>query len=158
MHLRSLSICVTLILAPAGCSDEPVSRQVDLPVGWERAASVQSFHQGACSGSAYDPNVHETLDVTAGAGSVDIAYHNAHFRCSQTVEGFVLAGPGTLDVLVQPVDMNPASIARCDCLYEITTNVEARPGTYVVTVSRRWDHKSGSDGVTPVGSASIELP
>jgi hypothetical protein len=119
---------------------------------------VKTFSQGACTGSAYDPNVHETLDVTAGAGSVSIAYHNAHFRCNQTVEGFVRPNSQTLDVLVQPVDMNPATVAKCDCLYEITIGLDAGAGTYTVQLSRRWDHKSGSDGVTLVGSAPVDVP
>lgn len=119
---------------------------------------MKSFSQGACSGSAYDPSIHETLDVTAAPGAVTIAYHNAHFRCSQAVEGFVLPSPGTLDVLVQPIDMNPASVAKCDCLYEVTIGLDARAGSYAVRLSRRWDHKSGKDGVTFVDSASVDVP
>jgi hypothetical protein len=153
-----ISFAVSCLAFSSACSDETTTRPTDLPAEWEAAQRVKMFSQGACTGSAYDPNVHETLDVTAESGSVNIAYHNAHFRCSQTVEGFVRADPGTLDVLVQPVDMNPATIAKCDCLYEITIALDAGAGTYTVQLSRRWDHKSGSDGVTLVGSASVSVP
>jgi hypothetical protein len=144
-------------LVLVACSDDPTPPAVDLPPGWANAQSVRSFTQSACTASAYDPNVHETLEVTGGPASVNVAYHNAHFRCSQLVEGFALAPPGAFDVLVQPIDMNPETVAKCDCLYEVTMELPASPNSYPVRLFRRWDHKSGSDGLTLVGSGSVDV-
>jgi hypothetical protein len=143
-----------LLLAPAACSDES-AKSADLPVGWD-AQRIETFTQSLCTGSPYD-GVPEVVNVTAAPGALHISYGSAHFRCSQSVEGFVKLGVGTADVLVQPVDMNPSSVAKCDCLYDLSMEVNVPRGTYEVTVYRRWDHKSGHDEPLEVGAQSVEV-
>jgi hypothetical protein len=65
----------------------------------------------------------------------------------------------SVEFLVQPTDMNPSSVAGCDCLYEITMATDASTGPATVTVYRRWDHHGGTptDPVL-VGSASATVP
>lgn len=148
-----LFACTVLLWGPIACSGE--SRKADLPAGWESAESIQSFHQADCGGSALDPSVQESVEASGDPRTITVRYHNAHFRCAQTVEAFVLSSVGQRDILVQPVDMNPSRVAHCDCVYELTMNLGVDAGNYLVRVSRRWDHKSGSDGVTFIGSAMV---
>jgi hypothetical protein len=59
-------------------------------------------------------------------------------------------------VLVQPVEMHPSSVTRCDCLYDISVAIEdIRAGSRTVTLFRRWDdHNEPNDPVT-IDSKSI---
>jgi hypothetical protein len=155
-YLQSLS-WIWVLLSCVACSDEESAKKTaDLPAGWD-ARRVETFTQSSCSGSAYD-GVPAVIDVTAAPGAIHVNYGAAHFRCNQSVEGFVRLGVGTADVLVQPVDMNPSSVAKCDCLYDISMGIDVPRGAYEVTVYRRWDHKSGSDEPLEVGAQTIEVP
>lgn len=152
----------TLLLASGALLIGTVSacNKPDLPTGWEDAQSVKSFTQATCSGSALDPNAPaESIDVSASLNAVRVAYHAAHFRCAQSVEGFVRKSTTNLDFLVQPVDMNPSTVAGCDCLYEITMAFSVTPGPTQITVYRRWDHHAGnSPDPMQVGTASVTVP
>ena len=148
----SASLALSL-LACSGSGSKP-----DLPAGWEGAQSVKSFTQAACSGSPGLPNgPTESIDVDAGQGSVSIAYHDADFRCAQTVEGFMRTGPKSVDFLVQPTDMNPSSVALCDCLYEITLAANVVSGPTTVTVYRRWDEQSGNTMPVEIGTDAVTV-
>jgi hypothetical protein len=112
----------------------------DLPAGWKTANAVQHLSQGACAGSGEDPAAPpEALEVTSSA-PLAVVYHHARFRCQQAVEGFVRTGPDHIDFLVQPVEMNPQTVARCDCLYDIELGGETAPDVKMVAVYHRWDH------------------
>jgi hypothetical protein len=142
-----------------GCSGAGSGTKPDLPAGWENAQSVKSFTQATCSGAPDIPGGPiESIDATASAGSVNIAYHAANFRCDQRVAGFVRTGPGSAEFLVQPVDMNPSSVAGCDCLYEVAMVANAMPGPTTVTVYRRWDEHSGNTDPVKIGTASVNVP
>jgi hypothetical protein len=149
-----------LALLALGCSGNSAGVTADLPTGWENAKSVTSFSQAACGGSPLDPAAApEAIDVTVAAGSIHVAYHHAHFRCEQAVEGFVRTGSNAVDFLVQPTDMNPSKAAKCDCLYEITMTANTSAGPTAVTVYRQWDHVGGNP-IDPVevGTASVTVP
>jgi hypothetical protein len=64
-----------------------------------------------------------------------------------------------VDFLVEPTDMNPSKVTRCDCLYEITMTADASAGPTTITVYRRWDHVGGNP-IDPVevGTASVAVP
>jgi hypothetical protein len=143
----------------AACSGKTAPAP-DLPAGWGDARSVAQFSQAACGGSADDPAAPaESVEITAQTRGVSVAYHDAHFRCEQDVEAFVRSSSGTLDFLVQPVDMNPSTVVRCDCLYEIAFAEPAETGSVIVTVYRRWDHYGGNPvDPTEVGSATVTVP
>ena len=155
MNLQ-IVVLATLALSLFACSGS--GRKPDLPAGWESAQSVKSFTQAACGGSADAPGAPtESIAVDAGQGVVNVAYRNANFRCDQSVEGFMRTGSKSVDFLVQPTDMNPSSVAGCDCLYEITmaTNVPSGPTT--VSVYRRWDNQSGGTGPVEIGTATATV-
>jgi hypothetical protein len=157
--MRIGTLGTLFVMFAVSCSSD-TQMKADLPAGWESAKLAESFSQARCSGSAEDPSAPpEAVDVTAAAGSINVAYHNAHFRCEQLVQGFVRVESGGVDVLVQPTDMNPSSVAACDCLYEIKLFESVAAGPTTVTVYRRWDHAGGNpnDPVT-VGTANVTVP
>jgi hypothetical protein len=145
---------VGMVVVPFGCSS---GDQADLPPGWDGAQQMVTFSQSACT-AAMPGTATESIRVTTGKGSVAVAYHNAPFRCDQAVQGFVTVGGGHLNYLVQPTDMNPSSVARCDCLYEIAMNSFVAAGPETVTVYRRADHASGNASAVQVGTASVTVP
>ena len=88
MNTRTITMTGLALLA-VGCSGSGSGVTADLPSEWNTARSVQRFSQATCSGSPLDPAATpEAIDVTVAAGSIHVAYHDAHFRCEQVVEGF----------------------------------------------------------------------
>jgi hypothetical protein len=88
MNTRTITMTGLALLA-VGCSGSGSGVTADLPSEWNTARSVQRFTQATCSGSPLDPAATpEAIDVTVAAGSIHVAYHDAHFRCEQVVEGF----------------------------------------------------------------------
>lgn len=142
-----------LALGSAACGSSP---RTDLPPGWEGAVRIEDFAQLPCEGDAY-AGPPEAIAVQPGAGRLSIEYQHAHFRCQQDVEGFLRRGVGTVDVLVQPVDMDPKTVARCDCRYPITIGLSMPPGSYVTTVFRRWDNINTPNAPVEIGSSSVVI-
>jgi hypothetical protein len=130
-------------------------RQPDLPKGWDDARSVHGFIQFACSGSAYEDN-EEQVEARGAEGQVLVEITDAHFRCAQDVEAFYKVDGGDLDVLVQPVDMDPDGVAGCDCLYELFVLVDhLDERDFDLTVYRRWDNINDDNDPVKIGSAEV---
>lgn len=153
--LTVTSFCAALFPL-AACGDEGAPPSRDLPADWAGANLIDGVRQTACQGSPYD-GTPEAMTAAASGRSIHVAYTPAHFRCAQSVQGFVKLGAGTADVLVQPIDMNPATVAKCDCLYGVEMDIPVTSGAYSVTVYRRWDHQSGGDTPLKIGSASVTI-
>jgi hypothetical protein len=118
---------------------------------------VAELTQAECSGSPLD-NRNEQVSFTPSKGKVDIDYQEAHFRCAQDVEGFFRTTGSGIDVLVQPVDMNPDSVARCDCLYDITILLDpVTPGQHAVAVYRRWDNINEDNEPVRIGGETVQV-
>lgn len=143
------------LLVAAGC-DDARGDDAELPAGWERATKIVDFTQRDCDQTNQEGE--ESIAVDGVAAGIELAYRHAHFRCSQDVEGFVRRGEGQLDILIQPVDMNPRSVAKCDCRYEISANVSAAAGEHAVTVYRRWDNINSDNDPVKVGSTEVVVP
>lgn len=122
----------------------------DLPEGWEDALVVEDFTQGQCQGDPYG-DYDET--VTAEVQGADLAFdwRQAPFRCEQDVEGFYRTEGDRLQVLVQPRDMHPTSVAKCDCLYDLTFAVPDWDGPW--DAYRRWDAINDPNEPVLVGSS-----
>lgn len=137
-------------LGLAACS----SASDDLPPGWEDVRPAKNLVQELCPGSMTFAN--ESATLSGGTGNVGVDYRNAHFRCEQDVEGFFKVGAGTVDLLVQPIDMHPSSVAACDCGYNITFIAEPVPaGTMQATLYRRWDAINSPNAPVPIASAEV---
>ncbi|WP_438013794.1 hypothetical protein WMF18_22980 [Sorangium sp. So ce315] len=131
----------------------------DLPEGWEDATAIEGLTQSECKASAYDETVKETLAATPERGAVRLDYGAAHFRCDQEVEGFVRIAGGKMDVLVQPVDMDPGAVAGCDCRYDIGMTIEGlSKGAVAVELYRRWDNLNEPNDPVKIGAAEVEIP
>ena len=129
----------------------------DLPKGWETAARAKNFVQEVCPNSDMDFS-NERASFAGGTGSIDVDYQDAHFRCVQDVEGFFKTAGDTVDILVQPIDMHPSSVAACDCGYNITFLVEpVSAGTMQTTLYRRWDGQNNSNDPVQIATALVSV-
>jgi hypothetical protein len=126
----------------------------DLPDGWSDAQRVTSLTQTEClTGSPYE-GYDERVEGDLSVSPLQVALREARFRCAQDVAGFYrLAGTG-VDVLVQPIDMNPRAVAGCDCLYDIdiALRLEVDLAPERVTVYRRSDNLSAPNEPVLIGS------
>lgn len=151
-----------LLLALAACTDATYGVP-DLPDGWTDAKHIERFQQAQCSGAS-PGGPPETIEAAANDGSIDITYAHAEFRCQQDVEGFLRQTGEAIDILVQPINLNPPFVARCDCQYDIAITIPAAKrdrypaGTYRLAVYRRWDYINKPNDPVEVGSASVEVP
>ncbi len=148
--MDSLSIrpAVFALFVIAGCGR-------DLPPGWEDATLVEDFTQLECSGSPYEE--YETVlaaEAEAGGG-LRVSWSNAHYRCAQDLEAFWKASATGVEILVQPKDMNPMTVAGCDCLYELSMGVPAPADRGTVTVFRRLDALNPPNDPVRVGEAAF---
>ncbi|HCF61207.1 MAG TPA: hypothetical protein DFS52_24820 [Myxococcales bacterium] len=148
--MRALFGALAFAVAAAGCSG------ADLPKGWEDAERV-SLNQGECEGNPYEGE-QSSVQVSAFSKGIDVACRKAHFRCEQEVEAFVRESDGRIDLLFQPVDMDPGTVAKCDCLYDLTVALEKDPGSYEVRVFRRWDNLNEPNEPVKIGSGSVAVP
>lgn len=123
----------------------------DLPAGWEDAQPVTELVQTECGDSPYEPFT-STVSADLAADPLSIQVTHAHFRCAQDVEGFYRQQGDVLDVLVQPIDMNPIAIAACDCLYDLDITIDTDP-VGSVTVYRRWDNENSENDPVEIGRA-----
>lgn len=150
---RGRNIAVAVSLALAACAQ--------LPAEWDNASAVENFTQSQCTGNPSDLEQRggERISVEAvSGGRLKIDYLDAHFRCDQRVTGYVKTGTGTVEVLVAPADMNPAHVAKCDCLYNISLEVpKLPPGTYDVTVQRRWDNRHSVKMPVRIGTKRVTV-
>ena len=127
---RALVVLGSVLVS--GCSE-------DLPPGWEGAEHVTKLTQSECGGNAYESESSATF--LPGKRKLTLEYEHAHFRCQQEVEGFYKDAGGMLEVLVQPVDMDPGEVASCDCIYDIDIVIESlASGSRQAILYRRGDN------------------
>ncbi len=144
---RQLLLLASLV-AFAGCGP-------DLPAEFKGAVGVNSFVQSECGGTPEEGD-QARVTFTRRDSAIQANLSEARFRCEQEVEGFVKVEEGTIQFLVQPVDMNPDAVAGCDCLYNVTMDVqELEPDAYDVSLSVRGDKQSGQEEPVELGSEKI---
>lgn len=124
----------------------------DLPAGWEDAERVEDFAQAECGDTGELVLAGEARD---GATALSVDHVGA--RCAQELEAWWQpGGDATAEVLVQPVDMSPASVAKCDCAYDLAMTLPvAAPVT--LDVYQRGD-RHGDDDPQPrsLGTVAVE--
>lgn len=161
--LRIVSLLLpTSIIAALGCTDATYGVP-DLPDDWQGATHVDRLTQSAC-GSDPTQGLPEAINLSTDAGTIEVAYAHAPFRCTQDVEAYLRKQQDTLDVLVQPVNLNPPVIARCSCQYDLSLVLPAlkrehlAAGHYQVNVFRRADH-IGDESSEPVavGTGTVDV-
>ena len=129
----------------------------DLPAGWEDAKHVEGLTQSACGGSPYE-DFDERVEGDISGSPLVVAYREAHFRCEQEVEAFYRVVDADVEVLVQPVDMNPSAVAGCDCLYDVDFQIrlEEDLAPTELVLFRRWDEAGGPTEPIEVGRLERE--
>jgi hypothetical protein len=150
--MRRVSWIVWLIAWSSGCSS------ADLPPGWEDAELVEGLKQAPCNRGSLGNNLKETLGWEAKGAGVSVTYDQAHFRCEQDVEAYRRNRSDAIDLLVQPIDMDPSSVAGCDCLYEISMQISAARGAHKLTLYRRWDNDNQPNPAVKVDEADVSIP
>jgi hypothetical protein len=150
MHNMAWTVAALLVVGCGGA---------DLPEGWEDAEAIEGLTQSECKAGVSEDTVQEALVATPERGAVHIEYRAAHFRCDQGVEGFVRTAGGRVDVLVQPVDMDPGAVAGCDCRYDIDMAIKGlSKGAVAVELYRRWDNLNEPNDPKKIGSAEVQIP
>lgn len=145
--MRTPALALAVLLA--GCGP-------DLPAGWERARSLE-LEQSECRGPSYHQQ--SEVQASARAGGIEVRYLRASFRCEQQVEAFLRVGEGGYEVLFQPEDLDPKSVFRCNCAYDLQASFEAPAGTHAVTVWHRGDrYGDGEAKLFQVVSTSVTVP
>ncbi len=109
----------------------------DLPEGWTAAKSM-ALTQSECNNSVPSTVPPEAIEVRTWGPPADVAYHNAHFRCAQKLCAYGRIDGDAAAVLVQPCEMDPMSVAKCDCRYEVGLSASGTPAA--IEVHRRWDN------------------
>lgn len=159
-HLARIALLGSALPLTSGCSSstEPgTGSNADLPVGWENAKPVTGLVQVECAGAELDFKG-EGATFVAGFGKLDVTYDKAHFRCEQSVEGYFQTSEQALEIIVQPVDMNPSSVARCDCAYGITLTVQPlEAGEFSTTLFRRWDSLNEPNDPVEIASELVTI-
>ena len=157
----TIASVVVLLASVMACTDATYG-SADLPADWENSSRIERFRQSGCGNSPASVGPPEAIDVAVAAGTLDINYAYAPFRCQQNVEGFVRETGNALDILVQPVDMNPQQPTTCSCLYDLGLTLPARAGSYkagdyTLTVYRRWDNVITDNPVVTVGTRALVI-
>lgn len=139
-RLRSVLALPPLL---AACTTQPSV----LPEGWSDAEPAPAVQQSTCEGDPYGADaLQQQFSARLDAvGHVFVTWERAHFRCAQEVAAWWRAdGTGHVDVLVQPADLTPESVARCDCLYTLEIEL-GRPAPLASSVGlwTRGDVDSG---------------
>ncbi|MFT7521138.1 MAG: hypothetical protein ACI9MC_003289 [Kiritimatiellia bacterium] len=144
---------LAVTLFPACGDDGP-----DLPEGWEEATAIFDFTQSACAGDPLTDDVVQNVEGQALSGSVRFTWSHITFRCDQAVQGYVRRGEGVADVLVQPLDLEPDDIARCNCLYNLDMAFNTPSGPTDIGFWRRPDVLDGPNPPVQVLSISTDVP
>jgi hypothetical protein len=135
------------MLLGAGCGP-------DLPEGWEDARPVDTLTQTECLGIDPYEEHDERVEGDISSSPLEVSLREGHFRCEQEVEGFYKVDGSEVDVLLQPVRMNPKSVAKCDCLYDIdiTLSLEVDLAPEALTLYRRWDNLNEPNDPVEIGT------
>jgi len=128
--------------SPSGCAN-------DLPAGFscESALRVeQSECLGNATGVGLTPNVHWSTDGQA------LHVADARFRCNQTVCAYLDGSSTEAKILLQPCEMKPGTVARCDCGYSFDVPVALPAVISSVSVELRSDAYASEPTSQALGS------
>ena len=131
-----------------------------LPADWQNASGVAAFHQSDCIGSVADleQGRAERVKLRGDDGRLHVEFLDAHFRCDQRVTAYAKLSDRRVEILVQPVEMNPVTVAKCDCLYVVRFEVRGLDaGEYEVTVHRRWDNRHAPNEPVEIDSDRVSV-
>ena len=142
---------LTLLGLLGGCDP------ADLPEGWEDAEAVDDFSwdESDTGGGCGDTACEATMSAHAAPPGLRVTGEDLPFIGAEPVEGFYRRNGGQVDVLVQPVDMDPDEDS-CTNLIRIEAGVPEDPPATVTLYWRR--HHEQGESAAPVLVGSVEVP
>lgn len=145
-----LPVLVCLLPLVIACGEDGP----DLPEGWEEAEPILEFEQSDCGA---DPSEgYETgINVQVSSGAADVTWTNQPFRCEQPVEAYIRREGAGIDVLVQPVEIHPEEVVRCDCLYDLGMGFNMSDSETSITFYTRNDEAGGPSSPSRIGTVTI---
>jgi hypothetical protein len=130
--LGSLSVALACGVSETGSSS---NCDADVPDGWTCTTSL-SVEQSECQGDGLSSDAETSVAASDGQG---VMISGGHFRCAQEVCAYLDESAETPRLLLQPCDMDPDSVAKCDCLYGLEVDVEVpAEGLDVYSRSDNW--------------------
>ena len=85
-----------------------------------RSRSWRSSRPSARAGGTPNPT---RIEADLASDPLHVNVYAVGFRCAQPLEGFWQEGDDLVNVLVQPIDMLPETVAKCDCTYDLSIDV-----------------------------------
>jgi len=117
---------ISSLLLLFSCSNPvpKIEQDYSLPDTWDGAVLVKDFQQKACNEDmiAVTENPPKAIAKVSN-GNLIISYPLAHFRCDQPVEALAKETDNEVAILIQPVEMNPVFVAKCDCGYNLVATI-----------------------------------
>ena len=115
MKMVSIGAVCLVCFAALGCDNVD---EVDLPPGWESADFVKSF-TGPCLWGNIEDGQSE-LGAVSIDGETILFVDRLSFNCvADNLDVFVKEEGESMEILIQPSEMNPGSLTRCMCTYDV---------------------------------------
>jgi len=147
-----LFLLISILWFFIACSGNEIS-----PLDFEQSGCIESSINPLTVRVMADPSRDQVTLKVDGAYLI-INYQHARFRCSQKVTFIAKQSGNIITIYVQPVDMNPSSVTRCDCEYTIKGKVGPfNPGTNTVNVIRKWDNYAGTGSSKEVLKEKVDI-
>ena len=83
-----------------------------------------------------------------------VKFRDVAFRCKQPLDGFLRRSPDQIDLLLQPINMDPRDVAKCTCTFDVEADVVAK-GTVAFSGFVRGDNYGGVQEPKQVGETVI---
>jgi hypothetical protein len=125
-----------------------------IPAGWNGAQPL-AIQQSACNSDGV--SVTPTLDVTEASGVIAGTLKDASFRCQQSLCAYVSDSGPTTRVLLQPCDLHPTNVPKCDCAYDVTFTLGTRADRTAIEIYQRLDFYGATTPPVPMLIATKAL-
>ena len=145
---RALRTIAALVVASTGLAAACDGGTGDaLPTGWTGAQQL-TVQQSMCDSTALSTN--PTFELANSGGTITGTLRDANFRCQQQVCAYLLDSGATTRALVQPCELHPSSVPKCDCHYDVTFTLLARADRTTVEIYRRDDFYGATTPPEPI--------
>ncbi|MCK6508763.1 hypothetical protein L6R29_02200 [Myxococcota bacterium] len=128
------------------------------------ALQATAIQQSAClpNSQTQDPaktDGKEAFTVAANGDQVEISFKNAHLRCEQKVTWEASLDGQILTAVVRPQEMNPTTVPRCDCRYDLGVKIgPLNKGKYTVKIQQKSDNYGSPSTTKDVHTSEVTIP
>lgn len=128
----------------------------ELPLGWSDAREV-ALEQSACDSSDPMSPVDHAVHVYLRDARLHVEA-TVSARCSQELCAYRQRVGDTEQFLIQPCDMHPGSVAKCNCPYRLGLSTKNARTEQLVELYQRSDAYVGDPGLPLVFFSGTALP